>query len=246
MNIEKKNLRYNILIMIIYIIGIIMLLKLFSLQIVHGKEYYETSSTRLTRETAIKAARGNILDRNGNVIASSENIYILELYRSKIDEHTLNNTILNIINVLEKNKDDYRDSFPIAINPVKFTIKDKTKISEWKKMNNIDENLSAKQIINKYKEKYNISNNKIEDVRKIIGVRYGIEKDGYSTMRPYVVSKDIGEKSVAIFEEQNSKFPGLSINASSKREYLMGNLASHIVRIYWTNKRGRTENKTSI
>ena len=66
---DKRNVRYNILTLIVYIIGIILLIQLFNLQIIHGEEYLEESSSRLTRENTIVAARGNILDRNGNVLA---------------------------------------------------------------------------------------------------------------------------------------------------------------------------------
>ena len=72
---DKKNVRYNILTVIVYIIGIILLIQLFNLQIVHGEEYLEKSSSRLTRETTIVAARGDILDRNGNILAGTINQY---------------------------------------------------------------------------------------------------------------------------------------------------------------------------
>ena len=50
------------------------MVQLFNLQIVHGQEYLEKSSSRLTRETTVYAARGNILDRNGNIIYKAHNI----------------------------------------------------------------------------------------------------------------------------------------------------------------------------
>ena len=61
---EKRDnkLRFNIIIAIVYIVGIILLAKLFELQIVHGSEYKLESNTRLTRETTLKAARGDVLD----------------------------------------------------------------------------------------------------------------------------------------------------------------------------------------
>ena len=68
---ERKNdtastrLRFNILGTIIYLIGIVLLLQLFNLQIVHGEEYREESNTRLTKETVLEAARGKIVDRTG-------------------------------------------------------------------------------------------------------------------------------------------------------------------------------------
>ena len=54
-NLDKKNVRYNILTIIVYVIGIIIIMQLFNLQIVHGEEYLEKSNLRLTRENTIKA-----------------------------------------------------------------------------------------------------------------------------------------------------------------------------------------------
>ena len=80
------NLRYNILITIVYFIGAILIIQLFKLQIVNGAEYRETSNTRLTRESTIEAARGNIEDRNGNLLASTKTGYSIELYKTKKKE----------------------------------------------------------------------------------------------------------------------------------------------------------------
>jgi len=114
-NLDKKNVRYNILIIISYIIGIILVLQLFNLQIVHGEEYLEQSNSRLTRETSIKAARGNILDCNGNKLAGTTTRFTLQIYKSKIEQGVLNDTILRAINILEKNGDTYIDEFPIDV-----------------------------------------------------------------------------------------------------------------------------------
>jgi penicillin-binding protein 2 len=234
-NIDKKNIRYNILIIIVYIIGMILLFQLFNLQIIHGAEYYEKSSTRLTRETTIEAARGNILDRNGNIIAGTITKYTLEIYRSKIETDVLNNTILSVINILEKNGDKYNDTFPIRINPIEF-VYEENRMQEWKENNNLSKDLSAEEILEKYKLKYEITSENIEDVRKIIAIRYGIEKNGYSTMRAYVISDSVSEESVAVLEEQNNDFPGISISVTGVREYTMESLASHVIRIYRVNK----------
>ncbi len=225
---DKRNIRYNILIVFVYIIGIVLLIQLFNIQIIHGEEYLEKSSSRLTRETTIHAARGNILDRNGNIIAGTKINYSLNLYRSKIDTNTLNNTLLEVIKVLEANGDTYKDSFPIKINPIEFTIEEERQ-KKWLKNNDIEETVNAEEILQKYKEKYEIKNENIEEVRKIIGLRYGIEKEGYSSMRAYTISKSISKKSVAIFEEQNLSFPGVDIEISPSRAYVKGSLASHTI-----------------
>ncbi len=226
---DKKNIRYNIMSLIIYAIGIIIIVKLFSLQIVNGEEYLEKSNSRLTRETVVKASRGNIFDCNGNILAGTKIKYSLELYKSKIETEQLNNTILNAINVLEKNSDTYIDEFPITINPIQYKFSDEEKTKNWLERKKIDVNSSAEQALNFYIEKYKLTNYSLEDARKIIAVRYGIEENGYTAMRAYTISENISEESVLIFEEQNNSFPGMAIEKTPIRNYTYGKLASHVL-----------------
>lgn len=226
---DKKNIRFNILSMLIYVVGIVIIIKLFTMQIVNGKQYLEKSNSRLTRETTIKGSRGSILDRNGTTLAGTKITYSLELYRSKISEEELNATILNAINILEKNSDKYKDIFPINIEPIAYTFTDNQDIEEWLKNNNMELTLTAEEALNKYISKYSLETYNITDARKIIAVRYGIEKSGYTSMRAYVISNDICEESMLEFLEKNACFPGISIENMPVRKYEYGSLASHIL-----------------
>ena len=91
--VANVNLRYNILTVIIYIVGIILIVKLFSLQIIHGAEYREQSNTRLTRESVLEASRGAILDKTGTSLVTSKMEFSLEMYKSKVDNDTLNQAL---------------------------------------------------------------------------------------------------------------------------------------------------------
>ena len=117
---EKSNFRYNVLTAVVYLIGIIILIRLFNLQIVNGAEYRDDSNNRLTREAAIEAARGSILDRSGNVLVSTEMKFSLEMYKSKTDDAQLNDSILLMTNILENNGNSYIDPFPISIDPFEY------------------------------------------------------------------------------------------------------------------------------
>ena len=86
---SKIKFRYNVMTVFTYIIGIVLIAQLFNLQIVHGAEYREESNTRLTRESTLLAARGEILDRSGNVLVTSSQKFNVELYKSKIDNTLL-------------------------------------------------------------------------------------------------------------------------------------------------------------
>lgn len=228
--INKKNInfRYNSITIFTYFIGIVLIIQLFNLQIIHGTEYREESNTRLTRESVLEAARGEILDRSGNVLVTSNQKFNLELYKSKIDTNTLNDTILKIINVLEKYNVDYTDSFPINIEPFEFTISDETLLN-WKKNNDIDEESSAEETFYKFKEKYKIENQNISEVRKIIAIRYAIVKEGYSSTKSLTIAKDIPREAVAEFTESGDEFPGINISVQPVRQYTEGTLASHIL-----------------
>ena len=228
--INKKsiNFRYNIATIFTYLIGIILIVQLFNLQIVHGAKYREESNTRLTRESVLEADRGEILDRSGNVLVSSSQKFNLELYKSKIDTDTLNESILKIIQVLEKYDVSYTDSFPININPFGYTISD-TSLSNWKKNNNIDSDATAEEAFYKFKDKYKIKNEDITEVRKIIAIRYAIVKEGYSSTKALTIAKDIPREAIAEFSEKGDDFPGINITVQPVRQYKEGTLASHIL-----------------
>ena len=152
---NQTKIRYNILSAVVYIIGIVLLLQLFNLQIVNGEAYREESNTRLTRETTLKAARGDILDQSGNKLATTTTGTSLELYKSKVDTQTLNQTLLKIAQVLEQNGDTYIDNLPIQVEPYQFTISEE-EAKTWKQENEIDENKTAEECFAILKEKYEI------------------------------------------------------------------------------------------
>lgn len=222
------NLRYNSLIAFVYIIGIILLIQLFRLQIVKGKEYRETSNSRLTRESTIEAARGNILDRKDRTLAATKTGYSLELYKTKLDDETLNNTILKIINLLIQNEDKYINNFPINENK-EFTFSTEEKINKWKQTYKISKEATAEECIEKFKEKYKISNEDIKEVLRIIAVRYEITTKGYSATKSIKIAEDISKTSAIQFNEQNSDFPGINISEQPIRTYTSGELAAHII-----------------
>ena len=225
---SNTKLRLNMLTLMIYIIGSILLLQLFNLQIINGATYRETSNVKLSRESTIYAARGDITDNCGNILATVDMKYSLELYKTKLENEELNNSILNTIKVLEENGDSYIDTFPIEINPFEFTISD-NKLNSWKKTYKLEENTTAEEAFYYFKKKYAISTDNIEDIRRIIAIRYRISTEGYSQTRSITIADNISEASVSKFSEQNNLFGGITITTKATRKYPNGNLASHIL-----------------
>ena len=232
MNKEKNRndrIRYNILTTIVYIAGIILLIQLFNLQIIHGAEYRETSNSRLTRETVVKAARGSIKDRTGVELVRTDTGYSAEIYSTKVNDEELNLAIKKFIEILESNKDTYIDNLPIKVEPFEFTEEDEDYQKEWKRENNLDENYSAEQVFNALKEKYEISEEDVNTARKIMTIRYEISSKGYSSTRSVTIARDISNTSAVQIREQNAKLAGINVVTEPTVAYTSGNLASHIL-----------------
>lgn len=225
---KETKIRYNIVIAIVYIVGIILLLRLFELQIVKGEEYREQSNTRLTRETILKAARGNLLDASGNKLVSTKIINNVEIHKTKIDTSTLNNTLLLFAKTLEENQDKYIDTFPIKIDP--FAIKENTDFEKWKTSHKIDSTYNEEQCFNYYKKRYEIDDEKtVDEARKIITLRYALEENGYSNTKSLKLASNISDASFARINEMSSSFPGIDTYSEPTVAYPYGEVASHIL-----------------
>ena len=199
------------------------------LQVIHGEEYRQTSNNRLTRESTQEAARGSIVDRSGNTIAGTNMGFSLEFYKTKIDNKTLNDTILSIISVLNSNGDGYIDTFPIKIAPFEFSFSNEEAEKSWKKTNKLSQNMTAEECFNYFKDKYEITNDNLQDIRTIIGIRYRITGEGYSSTKSIKISDEISRTSAIQLSERSKDFPGINVIVEANRCYPEQSLAAHIV-----------------
>ena len=224
-----ERIRYNIMTAITYIIGIILIMQLFNLQIIHGAEYRETSNSRLTRESVVKAARGSIKDRTGVELVNTDTGYSVEIYSTKVDDESLNSSIQKFIEILETNEDKFVDNLPITVNPFAFKEESEEEQKNWKRNNDIDENYSAEQVFYHLKEKYSITTDDIEMARKIMAIRYEITRNGYSSTRSVTIAKNISDISAVQIREQNASLAGMNVVTEPTVSYTSENLASHVL-----------------
>ena len=226
---KNDRIRYNILTILVYIVGIVLLAQLFNLQIVHGEEYRETSNTKLSRESVLKADRGSIKDSSGTMLASVDAQYSIVLYKTKVNNETLNTTILKLLNILSTNSDSYVDNFLIDVNPYRFKLEEEESQKKWKKANNIDEDATAEEAFNYFKNKYDITSDNVEDIRKILAIRYEISYKGYSSTKSIEIASNISRQSLEQIKERNAEFSGVEVVETPVRVYPLKTTASHIL-----------------
>lgn len=226
---KNDRIRYNILTILVYIVGIVLLAQLFNLQIVHGEEYRETSNTKLTRESVLKADRGSIKDSSGTMLATVDAQYSIVLYKTKVSNDTLNTTILKLLNILSTNSDSYVDNFLIDVNPYRFKLEEEESQKKWKKANNINEDATAEEAFNYFKNKYDITSDNVEDIRKILAIRYEISYKGYSSTKSIEIASNISRQSLEQIKERNAEFSGVEVVETPVRVYPLKTTASHIL-----------------
>ena len=226
---DKSKIRFNILSALVYMIGLVLIFQLFNLQIVHGAEYRAQSNTRLTRESTIKAARGDIKDSTGNSLVTTKMTFDLEIYKTKVDDQTLNEALLKLIHILEANGDSYNDNLPLTVEPYAFKQTAEEEQKKWKKQYKIDENATAEEAFAAMKEKYNITTEDPIEARKVMAIRYEISRNGYSNTKTVSIATNITRESEQQIREQNAEFPGITIVTEPMVSYTSGTLASHIL-----------------
>ncbi len=112
----------RLLVLMIVILGMggYLISCIFQLQIVDGEEYYNNFQLRITKERTLPATRGNIMDRDGKLLAYNELAYsvtIEDVYESGRKKNAnLNNTIRRLIAMIEKSGDRVISDFHIEID----------------------------------------------------------------------------------------------------------------------------------
>lgn len=112
--------RVFFIMVIMGIMAFIMLRQVFQLQIVHGAEYMDSFETRIKKEKTIDGTRGNIYDRNGNLLAYNElahSVTIEDVFESGFFRNQkINNIIYQTIRIIENNGDNLVSDFKIILD----------------------------------------------------------------------------------------------------------------------------------
>ena len=114
--------RTTVLILVFVIMSVVLVRRLFDLQIIQGEDYISKVQARTTKERVLKSTRGNILDRNGDILASNVLSYSLTLedngtYTSTREKNlTLNGVAYQVLQILHSNGDDITHSFHIVVD----------------------------------------------------------------------------------------------------------------------------------
>ncbi|WP_054869904.1 penicillin-binding transpeptidase domain-containing protein [Caloranaerobacter sp. TR13] len=116
---EKIKNRYNILLIIISIVFLLVAFRLSTLTIVLGDKYREISDNKRVKQIPITAARGEIRDRYGRLLAGNRPSFTVQIVKDEINKNR-NEVALKLIKILEEEGENYSDEFPIKLDVITY------------------------------------------------------------------------------------------------------------------------------
>ncbi|NLV36299.1 MAG: penicillin-binding protein 2 [Clostridiaceae bacterium] len=251
---EKLSNRYFILSIGFLIFGLMIIYRLFNLQIVEGEKYYASSQKRYLKQSDIEAPRGKILDTNGVPIAVNRQGYAAHLVKTSISTSELNEMLLKLMDIFEKNNENHVDSLSkyLTFSPTTFNGRSDKEIVRWQidknRLGMKEENVKAtapelfkylRESLFQIDEKYTD-----EQAYRIMILRYEIliNNWNFTTGGTISLAKDLDLGTICEIEERNNEFPGLFTTLEPVREYIDAYPEAHILGYIRSISQGQYDN----
>lgn len=212
-------------------------LRLMQWQLLEGDKFEQQALSSLTDTIEIDAARGEIWDREGKVLAGNRTSYDI-VYNALYMDYTRgkrNATILEVVDLLEEYGEEWVDRLPIELSEegeYYFREDSESEIAQLKSKNmlNLADYATADDCMRELAKLYGCQGFSKRDTRTITSVRYGMTQTGYSRNNPYVIAKDVSADMVGIVSEVAAQWPGIEVRVGVTRyNGADGTLAPHVL-----------------
>ena len=230
-----SRFRSMLLLLFFLLILVFFIYTMYDLQVIETGGVIDNTTT-FTTITRVKAARGDILDRNGNKLVGNRASYDLILNHYVLLSATgTNDHIAKLIETCEAQNIPYTDHFPVsAEKPFVYTLDEYN--STWKGyfqtfldyQGGLDSDITAPLLVEKLRQIYEIPEELSDDeARKIIGLRYEMSlRNCVPSLSSYIFMEDADDSTISTIVELN--IPGLTVEASTVREYYTS-YAAHVL-----------------
>lgn len=235
---KSRHFSFRALVAIILVFAVVGVFgyTLYDIQIVNGEYYKAQSNATRTYTVSIEAARGEIVDRNGNSLVSNRqgNSIILDAayFPSRSDNEARNTIILNLINLFESNEEEYVNNLPLQIvdGEIAFTDdEDAVATMKSKDMFNLQNYATPQNCFDTMVEEYGLEQYDTETALKIGAIRYELTRLMFSIENPVTIADDVSDATVAEIKEDTVTYLGADVKAVAYREYADSTLAPHIL-----------------
>lgn len=221
-----SRVRATVILLLFVLVLAFFIYTMYDLQVIETGGVIDNTTT-FTTITRVKAARGDLLDTNGNKLVGNRASYDLVLnHYVLLSAEGTNDHLYNLIKICEEQGITYTDHFPVSSQkPFVYTLDEYN--ATWKGyfqtfldyQGGLDSDITAPLLVEKLREIYDIPEEWTEDeARKVIGLRYELSlRNCVSSLSNYVFMSDADDESLSTIVELN--IPGLNVEPSTVREY---------------------------
>ena len=209
---------------------------LYDIQISNHEYYISKNSTVSTYNVPIEAARGDIVDRNGNVLVTNRraNSIVLDAayFPPRSDNAARNKILYNLIKLFEKSEEEFVNNLPLTLKGNKLAFTDNVNAVEAMKSKgafNVQPYATAQNCFDVMVELYGLEEYSVSDALKIGAIRYELTTKMFSIENPVTIADDVSNETVAAIKEDKVSYLGADVKAVSFREYTDSTLAPHIL-----------------
>ena len=233
----ERRARVRITGLVVFIAVLISLfsLRIYKLQAAQTEETIELANS-LTFQTRVDASRGQILDRNGTVLAANRASYDLVMINFVFfNGPSPNEDLIELLELCDRLGVEIRHHLPVTKSrPYEYTVDDigepwATYFRKYLSSRSLDSDITAGTFMNKLREEYNLPEDLTADeAYRLIAVRYELELRSIQDMPldNYVLAEDVDAEALAAVIELG--IPGVIVQTSTVREYKTP-YASHLL-----------------
>ncbi|QNM05825.1 penicillin-binding transpeptidase domain-containing protein [Qiania dongpingensis] len=230
--------------------------RLFKLQIVEGADYQENYVQKTLKTVNVSGTRGNIYDRNGNLLAYNKLAYAVTVGDTGVyaNGYQRNEMLLRLIPILEKHGETLITSLSIALDengvPQYTTSTEEERrrflrdVYGLKSTDELDDekgkhpsNISAADLFETLKKRYGIGTNQdkttyeIEDTMalKLMNIRYAMALNAYRRYDAVTVASDVKLETVADIKEHSDELQEVNVEEETIRVYNDSYAFAHIL-----------------
>lgn len=207
-----------------FVILILFVWQLVSLQVVHGAEYYAQSQRKIAKYETVEAARGEIVDRNGLPLAVSSVSWQLSLDTNLMGKDR-DETLQKLTELCLREGVPWNDSLPISRESPYVYTKEKSRESDVRryasflKAIKLSEPAQASELLSQLAEHYRLPTDISPQTRRnLCGILYELDlRRRELSVSSYVFAQDVSVNFITKIKEYN--LPGISISAGAVRSY---------------------------
>ncbi|MDR2908615.1 MAG: hypothetical protein LBU86_01850, partial [Oscillospiraceae bacterium] len=228
---KQLLIRRWILAGIIVAVVVVFIARLMEVQIINAAEYKRLIDGSYISTQVVRAARGEIVDRNGRPVTVNRMGYDIVIDKAWLPQgEEQNDVILRLMALCDELEEDWFDSLPISLyQPFAFLPEQEAAADRLRAMLGVQSYASVEDVIYRLIEQYGLEEYSPLDQRRLAAVRYEMELRGFDYNVPYTFATDVNINSVVRVKEHSYELSGVDIAESATREYADGTLAPHVI-----------------